>query len=73
VPRPNRLAIVHGVLVLFAAALVAQLAKVQIVHGREWADRGRQQHFFSSSLAAYSQFRAGIFRVSFDPLPYLFG
>lgn len=51
-PRPNRLAIIHGVLVLFAGALVAQLAKVQIVHGKEWADRGRQQHFFSSSLPA---------------------
>jgi cell division protein FtsI (penicillin-binding protein 3) len=40
------------VLVLFVGALIAQLAKVQIVHGREWADRGRQQHFFSSSLPA---------------------
>jgi cell division protein FtsI (penicillin-binding protein 3) len=52
VPRPNRLAIIHGVLVIFAAALIAQLAKVQIVHGREWSEMGRQQHFFSSSLPA---------------------
>ena len=49
-PRPNRLTIIHGVLVIFAAALIAQSAKVQIVHGKEWAARGRQQHFFSSSL-----------------------
>jgi len=52
VPRPNRIAIIHGVLVIFAAALIAQSAKVQIVHGKEWAARGKQQHFFSSSLAA---------------------
>lgn len=39
-------------LVVFAAALIAQLAKVQIVHGREWAEQGRRQHFFSSSLPA---------------------
>ncbi len=51
-PRPNRLTIIHGVLVIFAAALIAQLAKVQIVHGKEWAARGRQQQFFSSSLPA---------------------
>ncbi|MDQ6718444.1 MAG: penicillin-binding protein 2 [Gemmatimonadota bacterium] len=51
-PRPNRLTVIHGVLVIFAAALIAQLAKVQIVHGKEWAAKGRQQHFFSSSLPA---------------------
>ena len=51
-PRPNRLAIIHGVLVIFAAALIAQLAKVQIVHRREWAEMARQQHFFTSSLPA---------------------
>lgn len=51
-PRPNRLTIIHGVLVIFAAALIAQLAKVQIVHGKEWAEQGRRQHFFSSSLPA---------------------
>ncbi len=51
-PRPNRVTVIHGVLVLFAVALIAQLAKVQIVHGREWAEKGRRQHFFSSSLPA---------------------
>ncbi|MBA3646266.1 MAG: PASTA domain-containing protein [Gemmatimonadaceae bacterium] len=51
-PRPNRLTVIHGVLVLFAAALIAQSAKVQIVHGKEWTERGRKQHFFSSSLPA---------------------
>ena len=51
-PRPNRLTIIHGVLVIFAAALIAQLAKVQIVHGKEWAEQGKRQHFFSSSLPA---------------------
>lgn len=50
--RPDRLTVVHGVLVIFAAALIAQAAKVQIVQGREWAERGRRQHFFSSSLPA---------------------
>src|SRR6266540_1292522 len=50
--RPDRITIVHGVLVLFAAALIAQAAKVQIVRGAYWTAQGKRQHFFSSSLPA---------------------
>ena len=49
---PNRFAIVHGVFVLFAVALVARAAKVQVVEGKEWVARGKRQHYFASSLSA---------------------
>ena len=49
---PNRFAIVHGVFVLFALALVARAAKVQVVEGKEWVARGKRQHYFASSLSA---------------------
>jgi cell division protein FtsI (penicillin-binding protein 3) len=49
---PSRTTIVHGFFVLFAVALVAQAAKVQVVEGKQWASRAKRQHFFASSLAA---------------------
>ena len=49
---PSRAAIVHGVFVLFAIALVAQAAKVQVVEGKQWTQRAKRQHFAGSSLAA---------------------
>lgn len=39
-------------LVLFAFALVARAAKVQVVDGEEWTARAKRQHFFASSLPA---------------------
>ncbi len=63
--RGNRLTVIHGVLVLFACALVAQAAKVQIVHGKEWEARGKRQHFFASSLPAQ---RGDILDATGEPL-----
>ena len=49
---PSRVAIVHAFFVLFALALVARAAKVQVVDGKQWVARGKRQHFFASSLSA---------------------
>ena len=49
---PNRFAILHGFFVLFALTLVARAAEVQIVEGKQWAARGKRQHFFASAAAA---------------------
>lgn len=49
---PNRVSIVHGALVVFALALVARAAKVQIIDGKEWSERARRQQFFTSSAPA---------------------
>jgi cell division protein FtsI/penicillin-binding protein 2 len=38
--------------VLFAIALVAQAAKVQVVEGKQWAQRGKRQHFAGAALSA---------------------
>jgi cell division protein FtsI (penicillin-binding protein 3) len=49
---PSRVAVVHAFFVLFAIALVARAAKVQVVDGKHWVARGKRQHFFASSLSA---------------------
>ena len=49
---PNRVAVVHGFFVLFAVALVARAAKVQVVEGKEWVSRGKRQHYRASAAAA---------------------
>jgi cell division protein FtsI (penicillin-binding protein 3) len=49
---PKRVAIVHGFFVLFALALVARAAKVQIIEGKDWVTRAKRQHFFAGSLSA---------------------
>jgi cell division protein FtsI (penicillin-binding protein 3) len=49
---PNRFAILHGFFILFALALVARAAEVQVVEGKQWAARGKRQHFFASAAAA---------------------
>ena len=48
----NRVAVVHGFFVLFAVALVARAAKVQVVEGKEWVTRGKRQHYLASAAAA---------------------
>jgi cell division protein FtsI (penicillin-binding protein 3) len=50
--RPNRVAIIHTFFVLFAIALVARAAKVQVVEGKQWDARGKRQHFFASPMSA---------------------
>src|SRR4051812_11761706 len=49
---PNRVAVVHGFFVLFALALIARAAKVQVVEGKQWAARATRQHFIASPLSA---------------------
>lgn len=49
---PSRTAVVHGFFVLFALALVARAAKVQVVEGKEWVARGQRQHYVASASAA---------------------
>ena len=49
---PTRVAIIHTFFVLFALALVARAAKVQVVEGKQWVARGKRQHFFASGLSA---------------------
>lgn len=49
---PNRVAIVHAFLVVFALAIVARAAKVQVFEGKQWAARARRQHFVASPLSA---------------------
>jgi cell division protein FtsI (penicillin-binding protein 3) len=49
---PSRVAVLHGAFVLFAIALIAQAAKVQVVQGSEWSKRARRQHFAASKLPA---------------------
>jgi cell division protein FtsI (penicillin-binding protein 3) len=50
--RISRSSIIHGVLVVFAAALIVQSARVQIVQGKEWADRARRQQFATGQVHA---------------------
>jgi cell division protein FtsI (penicillin-binding protein 3) len=49
---PSRAAIVHAFLVLFALALVARAAKVQVIEGKDWTARARRQHYFAGSMSA---------------------
>ena len=48
---PTRVAVVHTFFVLFALALVARAAKVQVLEGGQWVARGKRQHFFASALS----------------------
>lgn len=50
--RINRVSVTHGVLVVFAIALVGQAARVQIVQGKQWADRARRQQFVTGDSHA---------------------
>jgi cell division protein FtsI (penicillin-binding protein 3) len=49
---PNRVAVVHAFFVLFALALVARAAKVQVVDGDQWEARAKRQHFFAAAQSA---------------------
>lgn len=49
---PTRITIIYGTLLIFAVALLAQSAKLQLVEGDMWADRARALHFDVDSLTA---------------------
>src|SRR5215210_5514263 len=63
--RVSRASIVHIILLLFAVALIAQAARVQIVQGKDWAARAERQHFRSKPVFAA---RGNIFDVSGNAL-----
>lgn len=50
--RISRASIVHIILLLFAAALIGQAARVQLVHGKEWAEKAKNQQFRKNNVAA---------------------
>lgn len=50
--RPSRLTIIYVTLLLFAVALLAQAAKLQLVEGAEWSQKARALHFDSDTVQA---------------------
>ncbi len=50
--RINRVSIIHGVLLAFAAALVGQSARVQIAQGKRWSEQARRQQFATGQVQA---------------------
>ncbi|MDB4907528.1 MAG: penicillin-binding protein transpeptidase [Gemmatimonadetes bacterium] len=50
--RSSRIGIVHLTLAVFAIALLVRAARVQIVQGREWADRAAHQHVSEREVPA---------------------
>ncbi len=51
-PRPDRLAIVHGSLVVFAAALIGKAAQVQLFQAERWRASAARQQISDASLPA---------------------
>lgn len=49
---PDRIGIIHGVLVIFAIALIAKAAYEQIYRGSYWAAQGQRQHYSVLNLPA---------------------
>ncbi len=49
---PSRIGVVHAALLVFAVALVARAAQVQLLQGDKWAERAQRQHFVSASRPA---------------------
>jgi cell division protein FtsI (penicillin-binding protein 3) len=52
VPRFDRPAIIHGALVVFAAALVGKAAQVQLLQADSWRERADKQQISDASLPA---------------------
>lgn len=50
--RPSRLTIVFIALLVFAVALLAQAAKLQIIEGAQWTEKARALHFDNDTVAA---------------------
>ena len=49
---PRRVAVIHGFFLLFALALSARAAKVQVADGKDWVARAKRQHYFASPQSA---------------------
>ncbi len=50
--RLSRISVIHFMLALFAVALIGQAARVQLVQGRDWAERAKRQQFRTSPMLA---------------------
>ena len=50
--RLSRLSVIHLALVVFAVLLVGQAARVQLIQGKDWADRARRQQFRTGPVEA---------------------
>lgn len=50
--RLSRVSVIHLLLAVFALLLIGQAARVQLVQGKDWAERARRQHFNNRSVAA---------------------
>lgn len=48
----RRVAVIHGFFLIFALALTARAAKVQVADGKEWVARAKRQHYFASPQSA---------------------
>ncbi|HEY9516963.1 MAG TPA: penicillin-binding transpeptidase domain-containing protein [Gemmatimonadaceae bacterium] len=64
-PRPTRIVLVHASLVVFAIALMARAAQVQLWQHSQWVARAERQHFVSATLPAP---RGNIYDVRGVPL-----
>ncbi|MDO8500390.1 MAG: penicillin-binding transpeptidase domain-containing protein [Gemmatimonadaceae bacterium] len=59
--RLSRVSVIHLILALFAVALITQAARVQLVQGKDWAERARRQQYRNGDVAAA---RGNIFDAS---------
>lgn len=50
--RLSRISVIHLMLAFFAALLIGQAARVQLVQGKDWAEKAKRQQFNSKSVAA---------------------
>jgi cell division protein FtsI (penicillin-binding protein 3) len=64
-PRPTRIVLIHLSLVVFAIALIARAAQVQLWQHSQWVARAERQHFVSATLPAP---RGNIYDVRGVPL-----
>src|SRR5689334_13390970 len=49
---PKRVGVIHGFFLVFAVALTARAAKVQVADGKQWVARAQRQHYVASSQSA---------------------
>ena len=48
----RRVAVIHGFFLVFAVALTARSAKVQVTDGKQWVARAKRQHYVAAAQSA---------------------
>jgi len=48
----KRVAVIHGFFLVFAIALTARAAKVQVADGKQWVARAKRQHYVAAAQSA---------------------